>query len=126
MVTYPIRLSEELYRKLQERAKKEGHSLAVLLRESAAAAAGNPSTNALLSMIRESIAKSSCSSTVNRATLMAIVETLSRGNFDSESFERTLKAYDAMLYAVQHLGIEDVNELRKFVHKTLEKESEGK
>ncbi len=126
MPVYPIRLSEELYEKLCERAQQEGRPVASLLRESASAAVGNPSVSSQLAMIREDIVKSSCSSDVNRATLLAAIETLTHGDFDSKSFEEKIKIYEIMLFGVRYHGIEKVDELREFVRGVLKEESENK
>lgn len=95
MPTYPIRLDDELYRKLCARAQQEGRPVAALLRESANAAAGNPPTDAQLSAIREEMIKLSCSVDTNRALLAFFAAYLSRGNIDRQDLEKHLADSDA-------------------------------
>ena len=94
MPVYPVRLDDELYRKLRERAQGEGCPVATLLRESASAAAGNPSIDDQLFSIREELAKLSCSIDNNRLLLTILAANVMEGDVDRQKLEKLLADYD--------------------------------
>lgn len=113
MPVYPVRLSEEMYERLCERAQQENCPLAALFRQSANAILGSPPINVRLASINEKIERLSCSVDTNRVLLAFLAAYLSRGNIDRKELEKLLANHDAEM---SNRRIRHNEKIRELIH----------